>query len=58
MTCETFGIEDKREKGMVKTLETVCGIAVQLVFSDQQNREIPEIVGNILKGAYLQRQGI
>lgn len=37
-------------------LVTVGDIVVRLVFADKKNGEIPEIVGNILKGAYLQHQ--
>lgn len=37
--------------------ETVQGITVRLVFAAEQNHEIPAIVKNLLKGAYLQRQG-
>ncbi len=48
----------KQEKENNCFWETVCGIAVQLVFADKKNNEIPEIVGNILKGAYLQRQSV
>ena len=37
-------------------LVTVGDIVVQLVFADKKNGEVPEIVGKILKGAYLQHQ--
>ncbi len=47
---------NEQEKANHSVLETVCGIAVQLVFADKGNSEIPEIVGSILKGAYRPRQ--
>lgn len=40
------------------TLITFEGIAVQLVFAEKQNSEVPKIVGSILKGAYLQHQSV
>ena len=40
------------------TLVTVCGTAVRLIFANKMNDEVPEIVGKILKGAYLQRQSV
>lgn len=36
--------------------ETTFGVSVQLVFAAESNGEVPEIVGSILKSAYLQRQ--
>ena len=39
-------------------LVTVGDIVVRLVFADKKNGEVPEIVGNILKGAYLQQQSV
>lgn len=36
---------------------TVQGITVRLIFAAEQNREVPAIVRNLLKGSYLQRQG-
>jgi hypothetical protein len=44
-----------RKKVADTTVETVCGITVQLVFAPEQNREIPSVIGNILKGVYLQQ---
>lgn len=40
------------------TLVMVCGTAVRLIFANKMNDEVPEIVGKILKGAYLQRQSV
>lgn len=37
---------------------TVCDISVQLVFASQKSGDIPQIVGEILKSAYLQHQGV
>ena len=34
----------------------VGSMVIRLVFADKENLEVPEIVGNILKGVYLQRQ--
>ena len=39
-------------------LVTVGDIVVRLVFAEEKNSEVPEVVGNILKGAYLQRQSV
>lgn len=36
----------------------VQGITVRLIFAAEQNREVPAIVRNLLKGSYLQRQGV
>lgn len=36
--------------------EMICGIAVQLIFAQEKNREVPGIVSDILKGAYLRGQ--
>lgn len=49
---------DERESEKNSILVTICGVAVRLVFADKMNCEVPEIVGNILKGAYLQRQSM
>ncbi len=49
---------DEQENVKNGILESVCGISVQLVFADKTNSEVPEIVGSILKGAYLQRQSV
>lgn len=43
---------EKRHSIMVE----VCGLSVQLFFAEQENREVPKIVGAILKDAHLQRQ--
>lgn len=40
------------------SMVTICGTSVQLVFAAESNGKIPEIVGQILKGAYLQRQSV
>jgi len=53
MTYDNF---DKNYRQERITVENVCGISVRLVFAGENNREVPEIVGDILKGAYLQRQ--
>lgn len=52
--------ESRNDQGTEKnsTLVTVCGTAVRLVFANKMNDEVPEIVGKILKGAYLQRQSV
>ena len=52
--------ESRNDQGAEKnsTLVTVCGTAVRLVFANKMNDEVPEIVGKILKGAYLQRQSV
>lgn len=52
---EKVDIQGKRDSGV---LETVCGMVVQLVFADKKNSEVPEIVGSILKGSYLQHQSV
>ncbi len=49
---------DEHDSEKNGTLVTICGMAVRLVFADKKNGEVPEIVGNILKGAYLQRQSV
>lgn len=47
-------------KGKVNSTSavTICGTPVQLVFAAETNGKIPEIVAQILKGAYLQRQSV
>ena len=52
--------EGRNSQGAEKngTLVTVCGTAVRLIFANKVNDEVPEIVGKILKGAYLQRQSV
>lgn len=52
--------ESRKDQGTEKnsTLVTVCGMVVRLIFADKKNGEVPEIVGNILKDAYLQRQSV
>lgn len=52
--------ESWKDQGTEKnsTLVTVCGTAVRLIFANKMNDEVPEIVGKILKGAYLQRQSM
>lgn len=49
--------KQKDQSGMKNSmLVTIGDIVVQLVFAEDKNGEVPKIVGNILKGAYLQRQ--
>ena len=36
--------------------EMICGITVQFIFAQEKNREVPGIVSDILKGAYLREQ--
>lgn len=36
---------------------TVDGIPVRLIFAAEANREIPDIIRDMLKKSYLQRQG-
>lgn len=36
-------------------LVEVCGLTVRLFFAEQENREVPKIVGAILKDAHLKR---
>lgn len=48
----------EKEKANSGSEVTACGIPVQLVFAAETNGAIPDIVGQILKGAYLQRQSI
>lgn len=52
--------KSRNDQGTEKngTLVTVCGTAVRLIFANKVNDEVPEIVGKILKGAYLQRQSV
>ena len=47
---------EKNDQNSMKNsmLVTVGDIVVRLVFADKKNGEVPEIVGTILKGAYLQ----
>ena len=47
-----------RKKANTPLMVTICGTSVQLVFTAESNGKIPEIVGQILKGAYLQRQSV
>lgn len=58
MTYDYLEKWDGQENVKNSMLVTVCGVAVRLVFADKKNGEVPEIVGNILKGAYLQRQSV
>lgn len=58
MTYDYLEKWNERETVKNSMLVTACGMAVRLVFADKKNGEVPEIVGNILKGAYLQYQGI
>lgn len=53
-------LESQKNQGTEKssTLVTVCGTAVRLIFANKMNNEVPEIVGKILRGAYLQRQSV
>lgn len=39
-------------------LVEVCGLTVQLFFAEHENREVPKIVGTILKDSHLQRQAV
>ncbi len=55
MTYDRFEKEYGQER---TTVENVCGISVRLIFAGENNCEVPEIVGDILKGAYLQRQSV
>lgn len=55
MTYEAVG-GDASTKNV--EIVTVCGMAVRLVFAEKKNGEVPKLVGNILKGVYLQRQGV
>lgn len=51
--------KQNNQNGMKNSmLVTVGDIVVRLVFADKKNGEVPEIVGNILKGAYLQQQSV
>lgn len=58
MRCDNPEKRDEHESERNGILVTICGMAVRLVFAEKKNGEIPEIVGNILKGAYLQRQSV
>jgi len=48
----------EKKKANSSSEVTVCGIPVQLVFAAEANGTISDIVGQILKSAYLQRQSI
>ena len=58
MTYDHSESRNDQETEKNSTLVTVCGTAVRLVFANKMNNEVPEIVGKILKGAYLQRQSV
>lgn len=58
MTYDYLQKRDRQEAVKKTALVTVCGMAVRLVFAEKKNGEVPQIVGNILKGAYLQRQSV
>lgn len=47
-----------KKKTGTPSVVNICGIPVQLVFAVETNGKIPEIVAQILKGAYLQRQSV
>lgn len=53
-------LEEQNDQNSMKNsmLVTVGDIVVRLVFADKKNGEVPEIVGNILKGAYLQHRSV
>lgn len=48
----------RRKKANTPSMVTIYGTPVRLVFAAESNGKIPEIVGQILKGAYLQRQSV
>lgn len=58
MTYDYMEKGDRQETVKKTALVSVCGMAVRLVFAEKKNGEVPKIVGNILKGAYLQRQSV
>lgn len=58
MMSDTLENRNSQETDKSSTLVTVCGTAVRLIFANKMNDEVPEIVGKILKGAYLQRQNM
>ncbi len=58
MRCDNLEKWNEHESEKNSIQVTICGMAVRLTFADKKNGEVPEIVGNILKGAYLQRQSV
>ena len=60
MKCDYLEKRERDNQDRMKNsmLVTVGDIVVQLVFADKKNGEVPEIVGNILRGAYLQHQSV
>ncbi len=58
MKCDYLEKQVNQNSMRNSMLVTVGDIVVQLVFADKKNGEVPEIVGNILRGAYLQRHGV
>ena len=48
--------QHKEKKTTASCTEMICGITVQLIFAQEKNREVPGIVSDILKGAYLRGQ--
>lgn len=58
MMCNQSGTHIGRKGANNISVETVCGSTVRLVFAAETDRKIPEIVGQILKGAYLQHQRV
>ena len=55
MSCDT--VQRKGTNATAVCTEMICGIAVHLIFAQEKNREVSVIVSDILKGAYLRRQG-
>ena len=58
MKCDYLEKQVNQNSMKNHMLVTVGDIVVQLVFADKKNGEVPEIVGNILRGAYLQSQSV
>lgn len=58
MMCNQSKAHTGRKNANNISVETVCGSTVRLVFAAETDCKIPEIVGQILKGAYRQRQRV
>lgn len=56
MKCEYMKKQFRHTAVESGTPVIVGSMVIRLVFADKENLEVPEIVGNILKGVYLQRQ--
>lgn len=58
MKCDYLEKQVNQNSMKNSMMVTVGDIVVQLVFADKRNSEVSEIVGNILRGAYLQHQSV